>query len=444
MLRGTLVWVSTIGGVLALLFLFLDSLGVVSVSPWLTGALILASVCTAFALAASERRARREEQSRKVEENKAVLRDEIQANLQVLASRIDYVRVMEPQTPAIPRYPGEPRAGFEARARDEFARWVEYFVSMSQQFPLTEATYAAHRVNVAAFEEPDRLAVERAYEAIAEAKRRFLHYGEQLRGLLAFDDSVARRRRARLLGASTANALTDQWFKALENWLLLDPGETGLRAVHEVILPQVLAEEALPSRLEAGVEGRRFALRQRSRLWDEKTALLREEAALDSENAAGTKLPPPEEPPEDAVDAVGKAGLAYFEGDPNDAVAFLEAALRFGTLTTDQEHYVKTSLAYLADPDLFGGTPGVYLVDIEDSAGAATAGLERGDVIVRYDHAPVAEPAKLSSMVAAARGVPSVAVEVVRAERPLTMHLEGGKSLGATGTTLVHFAPSAL
>ena len=141
------------------------------------------------------------------------------------------------------------------------------------------------------------------------------------------------------------------------------------------------------------------------------------------------------------MDAVGKAGLAYFEGDPNDAVAFLEAALRFGTLTTDQEHYVKNSLAY---PDLFGGTPGVYLVDIEDSAGAATAGLERGDVIVRYDHAPVAEPAKLSSMVAAARGVPSVAVEVVRAERPLTMHLEGGKSLGATGTTLVHFAPSAL
>lgn len=106
MLRGTLVWVSTIGGVLALLFLFLDSLGVVSVSPWLTGALILASVCTAFALAASERRARREEQSRKVEENKAVLRDEIQANLQVLASRIDYVRVMEPQTPGIPASSG--------------------------------------------------------------------------------------------------------------------------------------------------------------------------------------------------------------------------------------------------------------------------------------------------------------------------------------------------
>jgi hypothetical protein len=340
MLRSTLIWVSTIGGILGLLFLFLDRYEALSVSPWIVGALVLLSIFAAVVLASHERRAKKREERGGLEENKTVLRDEIRSNLQHLASQIKYAETMKPEMPTIPRRPGETRAQFEDRARDEFARWVDYFSSMYQQFAFTDATYAAQRVNVATFEETSRLAVERAYAAIIEAKKRFLLYVEQLRGLLEStpDDSDRRHRRAQVLMRQTVNALTSRWFEILENWLLLNPTETDLRSVVG-ILPWVLEENLHPSRLEAGAIGRRFALRQQARLAEENVKLVDEEMA-------GSRPAPTAVPPTDAVEAVSKAGLAYLQGDPNHAVEYLKTALRFGTLTEDQEHYVTRVAPY--------------------------------------------------------------------------------------------------
>jgi hypothetical protein len=94
-----LIWVSTTGGVLGLLFLFLDRYEAVSITPQLVGALILFSVLVAVALADHERRARRKEERKRAEENKTVLRDEIRWNLQRLASQIAYVETVNRRCP---------------------------------------------------------------------------------------------------------------------------------------------------------------------------------------------------------------------------------------------------------------------------------------------------------------------------------------------------------
>jgi hypothetical protein len=149
---------------------------------------------------------------------------------------------------------------------------------MYQQFSFTESTYAAQRVNVATFEEADRVAVERAYAALSEARDRFLFYAEQLRGLLESipNDSSRRYRRAQAFKRQTVNTLSSRWFEILENWLLLDPGQTDLKMVAD-ILPGILEVELRPTHLEAGTNGRRFVLQQHARLQNERTELIAEE-----------------------------------------------------------------------------------------------------------------------------------------------------------------------
>jgi S1-C subfamily serine protease len=144
------------------------------------------------------------------------------------------------------------------------------------------------------------------------------------------------------------------------------------------------------------------------------------------------------------VEVISKAGLAYMEGDPNHPVEHFETALRLGGLNDEQEHYVELSLRCLSESDLFDSVPGVYLVTVEPFEAAARAGLKKGDVIVRYNSAVVNEPYELAATIAAARNVPSVAIQLIRDGKRLTEYIAGGKSLCATGTTLVYFAPSAL
>lgn len=70
--------------------------------------------------------------------------------LQSLASQITWTTRTQPEEPNIPRRPGETKAQFEDRARDEFARWIEYLAQGYQQFSLSDVTYISQKLNIAA------------------------------------------------------------------------------------------------------------------------------------------------------------------------------------------------------------------------------------------------------------------------------------------------------
>ncbi|QDE90528.1 hypothetical protein BHS06_17030 [Myxococcus xanthus] len=436
-MRTTLQWVSTLGGVLTLIFFGLDRFKRIHVPPKVIVGLLLFTFVAAVGLAITEK------PKPEVEGSRAVLHEELEVNLQQLAGFIHFTAAQAPGRTTIPRRPGETREQFEDRARDEFAHNIEFFLTGAQQFALRDSVHASQGANIAAYPEAQRHAAMRAYLAVDEVRNRVFLYRDGLRALMKShpNDAELRERRAELSTRMTVNELQGLWFDILGQWLLLEPERHTAQTVASVVLPQILPDGP-PATLEPGVEGWRFAHAQRARVAREKAALLKEDEGLRGQERED-EARRIEAAPESAQDAVAKAGLAYMEGRAEDAERHLDAALRFEGLSEEQRRFVETSRDFLDDPDDFNGQ-GVYLMGVEPGGAAAQAGLKPGDVVLRYGQAVVKEPAELSHAVAVARGAPNVEVEVLRDRQRRTFYVQGGVSLSATGSPLVVLASAAL
>jgi hypothetical protein len=210
----------------------------------------------------------------------AVIRDELQGDLQRLASQIAHTRIDVPSGSPIPRRPGETQAQFEARDRDRFAHEAERIFSLCQQLALDDGACASRRADLSRLEGMTRWFVERARAAIGEVRRHVLLYRDRLQGLAASEHDDSRGALARLHSRQAANALAGLWFEILENWLMLEPDAAAIEVV-QGLLPQVLggpSDDAPP--LASAPEGWRYAARQRARLHEEKMVLDAEAAEL--------------------------------------------------------------------------------------------------------------------------------------------------------------------
>jgi hypothetical protein len=378
-----------------------------------------------------------ETRAKRASECVGVIRDELQWNLQRLASQILHTCVNVPAGNPVPRRPGETREQFEDRDRDWFAREVEFVFSMYQQFALEDAVHASQRTNVASLDEELRLFVGRAYAAVNEVRNRVFLYRDRMQKLAVSDslDSDRRGALAHLYSKQTANAFTSLWFELLENWVMLEPDETAICIV-QGILRQVVGGSSSSPTLLPGEDGWRYAAQQRARLHAEKMLLDQEEARLTATPSQG----PGEERKlvADFTEAIGKASLAYLEGRAADSVKFLEEALRFPGVRDDYRHYARTSLEFLRDPGTFEGAMGAYLLEVEETGLAAQAGFRKGDVIIRYNGSLVTEPLALSRLIPQAKGAPLVPVEAVRDGERLIKYVRGGASLCTHITALVY------
>jgi hypothetical protein len=382
----------------------------------------------------------------------AVIRDELRDNLGQLASQISHTCLSVPSGDPVPRRPGETREQFEVRDRDWFAREVEYVFSRYQQTALEDAVLASQRTNLVQLDETLRYFIDDAYRGVREVENRLSLYRERLQKGLAGPtyDSGRRATLARLYSRYTANRLSELWFQILQNWVMLQPDETDID-IMRLSLAQVLSEpnelpllgiplgldemDKLPP-LAAGREGWRYAKQERLRLNTEKMELDQEIAHL-----SATSFTSPADAENQATgfrDALGRATLAYCEGRAENAVVFLEQALRFPEVPEEERHFARTSLAFLRDPDAYDGVLGAYLMEVDEAGPAARAGLRKGDVILRYNGAVVTEPNVLSRLVSQARGAPHVAIEGLRDGERLTVYVRGGASLCAIATALVY------
>lgn len=377
--------------------------------------------------------------NQRLHETQSALSQELMNNLSALASQITWTIITQPEEPNIPRRPGETKAQFEDRARDEFARWLEYLARGYQQFPLSEVTYIAQKQNIAALEKSKSRATENAYVAIRESRSRIFLYREYLNGLLDSNpsDTVARINRASLLKEETINALTSHWFDILGNLLLIEQDESNIRMLEEIILPEIVTKEHQPKSLKLGTSGWQYTRQQMARLAQEKVDLLIKSSKLSasSKNSEDESNSPSE--------IVSKAGLAFLEGQPTDALKFLEKALRMD-ISTDQRHYLEISLDYLNNPDKYDGVLGAYLMNVDASGAADKVGLQKGDVILRYNNQLVSEPIELSKMIPMTKSAPAVEVEFLRAGNRMKTYLKGGTGMSATATTLVVAMPIAI
>lgn len=361
----------------------------------------------------------------------AVLRDELQRNLGSLAWQITHTLGSVPSGDPVPQRPGETRAGFHDRDRRWFALRVPETFAGYAQFALETGGYDAHRLNLAECEELRRQGAERAYAALDEVEQRLAMYRLRLNGLV--DGSHTPERRAewtRLYSRQAANALAILWCQVLEGWVMLGPDELAVALVGSHHLSQVLRGATVPRRLAPGAEGRAFALAAAAALHEEKSRLIEEEMRLFNAPAAAVE-------PSTPLEALVAAGVAWAEGRPEDSVAAFQKALSFPDVPDDQRRFAETSLRYLREPDRFGGVLGSYLMDVSGEGTAAKAGLQAGDVIIRYNGAPVAEPYELSRLISRAAGAPLVQVEVVREGEPVIRFVPGGASLSARATRLV-------
>lgn len=168
------------------------------------------------------------------------------------------------------------------------------------------------------------------------------------------------------------------------------------------------------------------------------TSCARKTALLAGANIPTTEIDNPKEKiaSDEPSEVASKAGLAFMEGRPSDALVFIKKILTM-KINQEQRKYFEVSLKYLNNPDDFDGVLGAYLMSVSGSGAAGKAGLQEGDVILSYNNQLVKEPVELSKMIPMTKDAPVVAVEFVREGKRMTKYLKGGVGLSATATTLV-------
>lgn len=359
-----------------------------------------------------------------------VVCDEVQRNLVNLAAQVTHVLTDVPTGDPVPRRPGETQAAFDDRDRRWFTHAVSDMAEGFAQFTLDTGGYDAHRLNLAECPEMRRTGAERAYAALDEVKKRLSMYRARLRTLA--DGSHTPERRAEWTGLysrQAANALAILWCQMLEGWMMLEPEEAQASAVTGLLVPQVLGGVEGVERFSPGAEDREFVLRACAVMHGRKAALIEEEMRLQASPEPLT--------PSSPLDALAAAAVAYAEGRPADAVTAFEWVFQFPKVSSVQRRFARTSLAFLRDPERYGGVLGTYLLFTDEGGAAEQAGLQSGDTIIAYHGTPVTGPDVLARLISQAHGAPLVEVELVREGERMVRFIKGGASLLARGTTLV-------
>ena len=129
---------------------------------------------------------------------------------------------------------------------------------------------------------------------------------------------------------------------------------------------------------------------------------------------------------------------------------------RFIRLDDEARDRSGVELALLVTPELARGIAslikvseeyrdvGLLVTNVGPNSQAATAGIERGDVLLRYDSVPLDTAKRLTSLAGVeAQGVtPQVALEAVRGGQEMTFAVPAGR-LGITVSALLHRSGSS-
>jgi S1-C subfamily serine protease len=130
------------------------------------------------------------------------------------------------------------------------------------------------------------------------------------------------------------------------------------------------------------------------------------------------------------------AAFSYLESDGRAATVYFERALATGELSARQAQYAQASIDRLENPDQYGESLGVMIIDLSAGGSFEQAGLKVGDVIVALEKEVTNEPMDIASALAKA-GTVKIPLTIVRDGQKQIVTVQGDQPAAAKLTQLI-------
>jgi hypothetical protein len=130
------------------------------------------------------------------------------------------------------------------------------------------------------------------------------------------------------------------------------------------------------------------------------------------------------------------AAFSYLESDGRAATVYFKRALATGELSARQAQYAQASIDRLENPDQYGESLGVMIIDLSAGGSFEQAGLKVGDVIVALEKEVANEPMDIASALAKA-GTVKIPLTIVRNGQKQIVTVQGDQPAAAKLTQLI-------
>lgn len=135
---------------------------------------------------------------------------------------------------------------------------------------------------------------------------------------------------------------------------------------------------------------------------------------------------------------VEMAGLAYLESDGEATKTYLARALAHPELNSQQNLMLQAAIKRLENPNIYEGSLGILVLDIEKGGAFENSNIKYGDVLIKIDEKPIDDPFEIANKLANLT-TNHMLVTLLRNNEKLIMKVNTGKSANATITTLIIF-----
>lgn len=133
--------------------------------------------------------------------------------------------------------------------------------------------------------------------------------------------------------------------------------------------------------------------------------------------------------------------LSYIESDGSACAYYLNKALKQPNLSQQYRLGIPLSLNRISNPEIYNGSIGVMLFELDKNGYSWSIGLKDGDVVYKINGVLIQEPLDISSFIGSSSKEDDILFELLRDDQVKRITFKGSRSLNCKATQLVIFNP---
>ncbi len=389
------------------------------------------------------------------------VQEEIQQNVTACISLIVQLESDPPQPFWDVRKFNETDSQFQDRAREYFRTYQDNLQMYRRNFPVKERQYEVQSDNLS-YESNVKLAVDNIYAHFSQINQHISSYQDELvklqnQAFLSDEERIEKARfthRLKLIDAKMALIdIIQDYYPITEKETRFWKGQFSLLPLPEhfpkgnltmkdwSMIQANLAKsksELFHSQTNQYVQAQQREIKRK--INDPYLLFLRRMMGMSDSLSEGEwvalKNKELDVNEEDPIKLMQLAGLSFIECDAGATLFYLRQAAKATSLTPKQELYIQLSIDRIEHPDIYQGSLGVVVLEVEDGANLAESGVIEGDVIVAVDGEVIQEPLEIANYLGKANNKTSV-FDIIRSGKAERISIDSNRSLGALMSQLV-------
>jgi hypothetical protein len=389
-----------------------------------------------------------------------LIKEEIISNYTNLNVLIKGIQDNKPEKFWDIRKPNESEDAYQERAKNFHKEYQNYIFQMIQKFPISQAVYNTHKLNISHNSDiADK--IQKSYDWLTESYKDLISYSEGLQHNISLDysDLEMFNKNESLYKEKYVNSRI-LLLQSIDKFLEAYPSENK-------IVASICADLNYNIKFASSNFTKREIQLEASRLYKEKGAIIEERIkkpqrkedvdriirdpyllmlrksvgltdTLTESEAWSLKQKKIDTSITASSDLVSAAAFSYIESDGRASIIYLEKALANNDFSETIRIFIEKSIERLKNPDIYEGSIGLIIMEINENSILQQKGLKVGDIIFKMNGELLIEPSEISSMLAKTKKDEDILFEIYQSENQVKrIAIPGSSTIGCKLSQLV-------